>query len=46
MANGTPVYISGAAGNNIWFDIADASEQDNNRKTLAVATETIGNNQK
>lgn len=46
ITNGTPVYISGAAGANPWIDIADASDQDNNRKTLAVATEDIGINQK
>ena len=44
--NGTPVYVSGATGNNIEIDVADASSQDNNRKTLAVATEDIANNQK
>jgi len=46
IANGTPVYISGAAGTNAWIDVADASVPDNNRKTLAIATETIANNQK
>jgi len=46
ITNGTPVYISGAAGANPWVDIADASDQDNNRKTLAIATEDIDNNQK
>lgn len=45
ILNGTPVYVSGASGTNIEIDVADASDQDNNRKTLAVATEDIGKNQ-
>lgn len=46
IENGTPVYVSGAEGTNIWIDVADASIPDNNRKTLAVATEDIIDNQK
>ena len=46
ILNGTPVYVSGAAGNNIWIDVADAASPDANRKTLAIATEDIINNQK
>jgi hypothetical protein len=46
IINGTPVYISGAAGTNLFMDVADASDPDNNRKTIAIATETIENDQK
>lgn len=46
LVNGTPVYVSGATGANIEIQKADASEQDNNRKTLAVVTEDIDDNQK
>jgi len=46
ITNGTPVFVSGASGNNIEIDVADASTPDANRKTVAVATEDIANNQK
>lgn len=44
ISNGTPVYVSGASGTNIEVGLADASVQDNNRKTIAVTTEDIENN--
>lgn len=44
ITNGTPVYISGASGNNIEIAHADASAQDNARKLIAVATHDIGIN--
>ena len=46
ISNGVPVFISGATGNNIEIDLADAESQDDNRKTLAVATEAIADTQK
>lgn len=44
ITNGTPVYISGASGANIEIAKADASSQENCRKTIAVATEDIAIN--
>jgi hypothetical protein len=46
VLNGQPVYISGGAGSNVWVARADASSQDNSRKTIAVATQDILNNHK
>lgn len=45
IVNGTPVYISDATGTVIEVSEADASIPDLNRKTIAVATEDVPNNQ-